>query len=249
MLVPKYAGCAQIGDWAKNKGYWHSYTETPKVGDLVLFDFSGKHSSRDHIGVVIGVGSSTITTIEGNTSSGNNANGGAVQERQRSITYVVGYIRVPYTSTQTAAKLIAIAKGELGVTEWPADSNKVKYNTWYYGSAVSGSAYPWCVVFIVWCFAVLAGDITDTGSSGGGSGSSQKKTACQVSTYVLRTGNSGEAVKTLQAALNARGYTCGTTDGEFGAKTASALKQFQSKAGLAADGECGALTWTKLLAL
>lgn len=52
----------------------------------------------------------------------------------------------------TAEELLAIAKKELGTKELPANSNKVKYNTWYYGSEVSGSAYPWCMVFVQWVF-------------------------------------------------------------------------------------------------
>jgi len=49
-------------------------------------------------------------------------------------------------------KLISIAKKEVGVTESPAGSNKVKYNTWYYGREVSGSNYSWCAVFQNWIF-------------------------------------------------------------------------------------------------
>lgn len=49
------------------------------------------------------------------------------------------------------ASLIEIARGELGVKESPPKSNNVKYNTWYYGREVSGSAYPWCMVFVQWC--------------------------------------------------------------------------------------------------
>ena len=52
----------------------------------------------------------------------------------------------------TAEKLLDLARGEIGITESPAGSNKVKYNTAYYGSEVSGSAYPWCVAFIWWLF-------------------------------------------------------------------------------------------------
>lgn len=48
--------------------------------------------------------------------------------------------------------LLRIAVGQLGVTEWPQNSNKVVYNTWYYGRQVSGSAYPWCMAFVQWCF-------------------------------------------------------------------------------------------------
>ena len=52
-----------------------------------------------------------------------------------------------------AKELLAIAVRELGTKEYPANSNKVKYNTWYYGREVSGSAYPWCMAFVQWCFA------------------------------------------------------------------------------------------------
>ena len=52
----------------------------------------------------------------------------------------------------TADKLLALARGELGVTERPAGSNKVKYNTAYYGREVSGNGYPWCCTFVWWLF-------------------------------------------------------------------------------------------------
>lgn len=49
-------------------------------------------------------------------------------------------------------KILAKAQKEIGVMERPANSNNVKYNTWFYGHEVSGSAYPWCAVFISWLF-------------------------------------------------------------------------------------------------
>lgn len=54
----------------------------------------------------------------------------------------------------TALDLIKIAghEADLKITEYPPESNIVKYNTWYYGREVRGSAYPWCVVFLAWCF-------------------------------------------------------------------------------------------------
>lgn len=47
---------------------------------------------------------------------------------------------------------IKLAETELGVTEFPKDSNKVKYNTEYYGYEASGQWYPWCVTFLWWIF-------------------------------------------------------------------------------------------------
>lgn len=52
-----------------------------------------------------------------------------------------------------AEAVLAVARAELGVKESPAGSNKVKYNTWYYGRPVSGSAFPWCMAFVQWVFA------------------------------------------------------------------------------------------------
>lgn len=51
-----------------------------------------------------------------------------------------------------ASELLTKAAREVGVTESPKGSNRVKYNTVYYGREVSGSAYPWCAAFMWWLF-------------------------------------------------------------------------------------------------
>ncbi|WP_312159498.1 CHAP domain-containing protein [Oscillibacter sp.] len=51
-----------------------------------------------------------------------------------------------------AEKLLTVARRELGTKESPAGSNQVKYNTAYYGREMSGDSYPWCCVFLWWCF-------------------------------------------------------------------------------------------------
>ena len=51
------------------------------------------------------------------------------------------------------ARVLEIAESQLGVVEWPVNSNKVKYNTWFYGREVSGAAYPWCMAFVQWVFS------------------------------------------------------------------------------------------------
>jgi hypothetical protein len=49
-------------------------------------------------------------------------------------------------------KVLAIAAKEIGTGESPPGSNNTKYNTWYYGRAVSGASYAWCCVFCRWDF-------------------------------------------------------------------------------------------------
>ena len=53
----------------------------------------------------------------------------------------------------TTNELLTLVRKQLGVCESPPSSNNVRYNTWYYGREVMGSAYPWCMVFVQWCFA------------------------------------------------------------------------------------------------
>jgi peptidoglycan hydrolase-like protein with peptidoglycan-binding domain len=62
---------------------------------------------------------------------------------------------------------------------------------------------------------------------------------------ILTIGSQGAAVKELQEKLNALGYKL-TVDGIYGNKTADAVKDFQSKNGLRADGIVGPKTMEKL---
>ncbi|MFD3999012.1 peptidoglycan-binding protein, partial [Streptomyces sp. NPDC058583] len=63
----------------------------------------------------------------------------------------------------------------------------------------------------------------------------------------VRQGSSGEAVKAAQAQLAGYGYSV-KIDGAFGPATTSAVKAFQNRNRLDADGIVGANTWNKLVA-
>lgn len=52
----------------------------------------------------------------------------------------------------TLSDLLEIAEKQIGTKESPPNSNRVRYNNWYYGREVSGKDYPWCMVFCQWCF-------------------------------------------------------------------------------------------------
>jgi N-acetyl-anhydromuramyl-L-alanine amidase AmpD len=64
---------------------------------------------------------------------------------------------------------------------------------------------------------------------------------------VLKRGSSGDAVGRLQTRLTASGFPL-QVDGNFGAGTEAAVKAFQTRVGLAADGIVGAQTWARLVA-
>ena len=62
----------------------------------------------------------------------------------------------------------------------------------------------------------------------------------QAATY--RRGSSGQTVRTIQEKLIRWGYLDGTADGIYGSKTEAAVKLFQKKNGLTADGVVGPAT-------
>ena len=63
---------------------------------------------------------------------------------------------------------------------------------------------------------------------------------------VLRQGDMGADVETLQKQLLRHGFTPGDVDGQFGGQTRRALVEFQRAKGLNADGVAGPSTWQAL---
>lgn len=63
---------------------------------------------------------------------------------------------------------------------------------------------------------------------------------------VLRRGAKGAAVSDLQRRLASAKFSPGTIDGDFGARTESAVRAFQASRGLIVDGIVGPATWGAL---
>lgn len=95
------AGCIYSADYYRSKG---RFFKTPQVGDQIFFGSAGNET---HTGIVVAVTSSTVTTIEGNTSSeaGVVPNGGMVCEKDypRNKSYIVGYGRPDYSLVTSLA--------------------------------------------------------------------------------------------------------------------------------------------------
>lgn len=91
----KTALCAAVESWGRNKHLVVEKTKGKK-GDLVLFDFTNKGRAC-HIGIIIKKNDDgTYTTIEGNTGTGNNSNGGMVMKRVRKTSMIRCIIRPKY---------------------------------------------------------------------------------------------------------------------------------------------------------
>ena len=89
----KTASCTTLNSYHKARG--QSVTDY-KPGDIIFFDFSGNKKITEHVGICESVEDGYITTIDGNTGTTNEANGGAVMRRKRALKYVSAAYRPEY---------------------------------------------------------------------------------------------------------------------------------------------------------
>ena len=78
--------------WGRRRGLMVS---EPRAGDLVCFDFN-HNDTADHIGICESWDGTYVTTIDGNTGTTSESNGGEVMRRKRHKKYIVAVIRPRY---------------------------------------------------------------------------------------------------------------------------------------------------------
>ena len=90
---------------------------------------------------------------------------------------------------KTVRAVLYAAASQVGITENPAGSNKVKYNTEYYGREVSGKAYPWCMAFVWWVFQEAGFHLFKTASCSAFVGQYKAKSPGQIVRANCRAGD------------------------------------------------------------
>ena len=93
-LPVKTASCGTFMRAAQAAGRWE--TSGYRAGDIVILDIPGNTVNTDHCGLVVTPLTTGVRTIEGNTGTGNDANGGEVMERTRPANWIVGAYRPIY---------------------------------------------------------------------------------------------------------------------------------------------------------
>lgn len=101
-VIPHTDACSTMVTWFKNQGRWHSYTYTPKAGDLIFYNWSSASGGAQHVGVVTGVSGKKVYTKEGNTGNGvvdsfSNRTAG-VSKQGNGWAYIIGYATPNYTT-------------------------------------------------------------------------------------------------------------------------------------------------------
>ena len=105
LIGGKHAYTPWFAQWFIAQGQW-GYQ--PRLGAIVFFDFPDNLNRIQHVGIVTAYTATTITTIEGNTSSGtigSQSNGGGVYKRTRPRTSsIAGYGYPKYEEVEPVAE-------------------------------------------------------------------------------------------------------------------------------------------------
>ena len=160
----------------------------------------------------------------------------AVWEDSLVVTYTVSFDA--NGGSVTPASAVTGADGKLTSLPTPTRSGSYSFDGWY--TAASGGTKVTTntvftknrTVYAHWTY------------TGGGGGSYYAPVVPDMP--MVYWGCTGDAVKTLQEKLNAKGFNSGNVDGIFGAKTYAAVTAFQKANSLGVDGIVGKLTWAKL---
>jgi peptidoglycan hydrolase-like protein with peptidoglycan-binding domain len=104
-LIPKTAYTPTFASWFQQHG---QASKTPRVGSLVFYDWPDAEQRIQHVGIVEAINADgTITTIEGNTTSGiagDQSHGGGVWRRRRTQSCVVLYGHPAYSGAPAPAQ-------------------------------------------------------------------------------------------------------------------------------------------------
>ena len=77
----KTASCSALLNWYR-QNQPECVVKTPEPGCLVIFDLPNTGVITDHVGLFEKMEGDYVTTVDGNTSSSNDANGGYTRERK-----------------------------------------------------------------------------------------------------------------------------------------------------------------------
>ena len=217
-----------------------TYTVTNGTGEATI-DASGKLTP-------VKVGKVRVSATKAGDASYNSITSAEVEI---TITRAASTGAPKYTAITTSGKTLADAglttagstlHPNAGTLVWVDNAGNVLPGT---TTVEANTTYKWLFTPADANYTTLTGSIelwSKSTSSGGGS----YYAPVVPDMPMVYWGCTGDAVKTLQEKLNAKGFDSGNVDGIFGAKTYAAVTAFQKANSLGVDGIVGKLTWAKL---
>ncbi len=127
-------------------------------GRLWLYVTDKKLTPPELQNIALNEGLDSAIMLDGGGSTQGYFNGELIPAERKVHNLILVYLKAEATIQPevTAERIVALAASQVGIAE--TATNRIKYNTEYYGSAVSGSAFSWCCVFIWWLFHSLGAD-------------------------------------------------------------------------------------------
>lgn len=244
----KTAGCCQVLDWGRRNGLEVSKYEG-RYGDLILFDWDNTgYDDADHIGFIIAKNSDgSYTTIEGNTSVGNDSDGGEVMQRIRYTSTIRAILRPKYSSSPSPTPSNNIPYDDFPVVQRGSDNETwVKIAQAGVGLMFTDADGGFGDKTNHWvCDFQRKHGLTPDGIVGP---KTWKAIFYDADTWdeipAVYRGKVGRSVVICQACLQ---MPAKQLDGRCGDITVGNIRSFQSKHGMKADGGCGQLTWHALI--
>ena len=227
-----YGQTLQLGTSGGSGSGAVTYTVTNGTGEATI--------DSDGVLTPVRIGSVTVTATKAGDSEYNAVTSSPVEI---TITRATPTGEPAYTKITASGKTLADAA--LGIGTITPAGGTIAWDDPTTTEVVANKSYGWTYTPTDTNYTTLTGSIQLwSKSSGGGSG----RTAAVVAPDMpmLYRGGTGDAVKTLQEKLNAKGFDSGNVDGIFGAKTYAAVTAFQKANSLGVDGIVGKLTWAKL---
>jgi hypothetical protein len=242
--------CQSAHNYYKGKG---QLTANPEPGDIVIYDWEGT-GYADHIGIFIKWTTTEKTAIEaweGNTSTSNNSDGGRVMKRVRSRNLIKSFINPGVYPTSVVTPVSSsLTKGARG-----SKVTQIQKYLYDIGYAVEIDGWFGNQTETMLKDYQAKNAMTITGVADGVTIGALMEDAHElavakskfVSGSYLRRGNVGFMVTELQRALNTKDTKLKLPiTGNFDLVTLKAVKAFQTKNSLEADGIVGPKTFGKL---
>lgn len=233
-IIPVDMSCnSQIRKF-KNLGCYNGTSGTPKVGDIIYYDWCPWESNpdADHVGIVESVNGCYVTVIEGNNGETPND-----RVRRRTISYLSNLIYGWATPNYN----------KYGETDIPQNNTEIPFNQEDFDSQKGESPK------IIWDnkydekIAELQRMLNKANNAGlVVDGIVGNRTYTAVKRYTVELFDAGPLIKWVQERLNSMGFECGEADGYAEQETMQGIEKFQNNYGLGV-GYLGGSDWYYIL--
>ena len=241
-IIPNFASCTTSRDsfWKPNNRWKSPSNYTPMAGDIIYFDWDDT-GDCDHVGIVVDVKDGYVYTVEGNTKGSYKTYGVRYKSYGLKSSLIAGYADPDYEKLGDEV-IETPTTGDSAITTGIKAFQRWINNYINAGLIIDGSCGPLTKTAAIKCIQTIMNKEYGKSLAVDGSYGPATKAAVQYIQY----GYKGNLAYVAQGLLYGHKIDPDGFDGSFGPGMLTAIKQFQSWAGITVDGSCGPDTWYNL---